>query len=394
MHILLIHQYYCPSGGGGNDRSRAFAQYFSRQGHKVSVLTSQAKFPVESQSKQVFTYNDAGVEVTAIPLPDPHMQGYWTRIYTYWSFMQACKRISRKLPKPDCIYACSTPLTAAEAGRIIARKFQVPFIFEVQDVWPDVAYGMGIIRNRGFKYILDWATRRLYQQADHIIALSEDMLPQIQRLADVKSKISVFPNGTDIHLFQPLTREKSLADRIEFVYAGTVGRANDVQQLTDALRILKNKNRKNIYLRIIGRGNRYLQVKRSSEDLSDMIVWHPPVSKSEVANLLAQSDIGVVCFAPYPALESNSANKFFDYLASGLPVLINYGGWQAKVLEENACGMSVPAGNPEALAQAMEVLADDVEKRKEMGINARKLAVLKYDRTLLAQEVLEVIQSL
>jgi glycosyltransferase involved in cell wall biosynthesis len=390
MHILMLHQYYCPPAGSGNDRTRDFAQYFHQAGCKVTVITSQARFPVALRSQSVFDQVIEGVRVIACPLPDPHPLNYARRLKVYASFFCFALRTGKGIHDVQKVYACSTPLTVGEVGRRIAKYHKIPYLYETQDVWPDALYGMGIVRSKLLQHFLDWATRRIYQQAHHIIALSDDMVPQICRLGDFHAKINVVPNGTDTQLFTPNLKSDTESDFV-FVYAGAIGRANDIMQLMDAIRILAAQNIQGIRVLIIGNGNRYAQVRAAAKGLDNYITWENSMPKSEVAIRIQNAHAGVVCFAPFTVLQANSANKFFDYLSAGLPVLINYGGWQASVLAQYDCGISAPAGNPEALAKAMQQLAADRKKSSEMGLNARLLALRLYDRKMLAQQVLNLI---
>lgn len=390
MNILLIHQYYCPEGGIGNDRTRQFAEYFASMGHTVTVLTTTARFQV-SESSGELDIQKGNVRIMACPVPDTHNRNYTDRIRLFFSFYRFALRKSSSISKPDIVYACSTPLTAAEAGRIIARRFKVPFVFEIQDVWPDAAYGMGIIRNLVLKWILDRLTRRLYRDADRLIALSEDMVPLVERLGDFGSKTVVIPNGTDIDLFQPGQEKKEGPFR--FIYAGAMGRANGLEQLIEAVRILALNGTPAFRILMVGGGNRYSALRRQATGLEDWFEWIPEMPKAQVAVLMQQADAGIVCFAPVRELESNSANKFFDYLACGLPVVLNYGGWQARLLRTEHCGYSVQAGNPQLFAEMLLTVSQNQQYCKEMGENARKLAVSRFDRRLLATQVQELLNQ-
>lgn len=387
MNILLIHQYYCPEGGTGNDRTRQFSEYFASEGHTVTVLTTTARFPIPEASGEL-DIQQGKIRIMACPVPDTHNRNYSDRIRLFFSFYRFALRKVSSIPRPDIVYACSTPLTAAEAGRVIARRFGVPFIFEIQDVWPDAAYGMGIIRNPVLKWVLDRLTRRLYRDADRLIALSEDMVRLVERLGNFASKMAVIPNGTDIDLFQPGQEKKEGPFR--FIYAGAMGRANGLEQLVEAARILSRKGAPVFRILMVGGGNRYAALRHQAIGLEDWFEWIPEMPKAQVARLMREVDAGIVCFAPVRELESNSANKFFDYLASGLPVVLNYGGWQARILRDENCGYSAPPGNPLLLADTLYQVSLHRDQLKAMRENARNLAVSRFDRRHLAAQVLEV----
>lgn len=133
-----------------------------------------------------------------------------------------------------------------------------------------------------------------------------------------------------------------------------------------------------------GKLKRALQARAGTDGL-DNVVFHPPVPKPKLAGLMAEADIGMQILANVPAFYyGTSPNKFFDYIASGLPVLNNYPGWLASMIEESGCGYVVPPESPAAFADALIDAADHREKLLAMGERARQLAVGRFDRSQLA----------
>ena len=108
-----------------------------------------------------------------------------------------------------------------------------------------------------------------------------------------------------------------------------------------------------------------------SEDL-DNIVFHDPVSKLDLAGLMASVDVGLQVLANVPAFYfGTSPNKFFDYISAGLSVINNYPGWLADMILKNNCGFVVPPENPKKFADALEIAALEKPKLADMGYNAR-----------------------
>jgi glycosyltransferase involved in cell wall biosynthesis len=150
-------------------------------------------------------------------------------------------------------------------------------------------------------------------------------------------------------------------------------------------------------LDVYGWGNRWDECQQlvSELGLKGSIIFHSPIPKNDLPAKLWTADIGLLTMSDFAVLEANSANKFYDYLAAGLPVLINYEGWQAQYLRQHACGWSTPQGNPEALAaQLSEALRCPAETRQAMGQRGRKLAVERFDRRDLALRTLELLTRL
>lgn len=166
------------------------------------------------------------------------------------------------------------------------------------------------------------------------------------------------------------------------IFAGTHGMANGLDAVLDAAAVLKRRDRNDIKLLLIGNGKlkAQLQARATREDLSN-VVFHDPVTKARLAGLMQATDIGMQILANVPAFYyGTSPNKFFDYIAAGLPVLNNYPGWLSDMIEAENCGYAVPPADPEAFADALEQAAGERERLKEMGQNARQLASNQFDR--------------
>lgn len=398
MKILYLHQYYLPPGGSGNDRSRSLAAYWTQQGAEVSVVTSTASFPAGWQQRLgaelleggIYRYRDGQVNVYVLDVPYNHMMRYSSRVQAFIEFYRKILRALPRLPRHDIIYASSTPPCVGEAGRQAARKWKLPFIFETVDVWPDVPKGMGIIRNPLLLYWLDSRVNRIYSESSHVASLSPGMRDQVLSHGVDPNKVTVSFNGTDIDRFVPsATKPDGPAIAL---YAGTVGVANDVSQVVRVAKMLESEP--DIVFHVLGNGNDFPRVKAVADELKPTnLKFLPPVPKEEVGRLFAEASIGVVCFAPYPVLEANSANKYYDYCACGVPVVINYGGWQAEALRANDAGLSSPMGDLAAFANNIRTLGRDPAMRKRMGENARTLACREYDRRKIAADLLKIMDN-
>lgn len=395
MHILYLHQYYCPEGGWGNDRSADFARHWVAAGHRVTVITTTAYFPPEhpAHRAQRYQFVEHGVEVEVWRVPYGQEMGYLRRAWAFVQFFLCLLLLRRR--KVDLIYASTTPPTVALAGAWLSRRWRCPWVLEVVDVWPEVPVGMGILRQRMLIGAMQAVMRHCYLSADQIVALSEGMRDLILPYGTGPARIHVFENGTNVATFSATTREtREESAPVRLVYAGAFGRANAVGQLLDAAERLQHLSPR-WQLHLYGNGSeRDGLAQRLAQSPIPGVSLHSSVSKQQMPAVLAAADIGLVSFAPHPVLETNSANKFFDYLAAGLPVVLNYQGWQARVLDEHMAGLSAPQGDLTAFVKQLERLITDAELRKRMGVNAHQLAAARYDRALLSQQLLELFGQL
>ncbi|MFW5659240.1 MAG: glycosyltransferase family 4 protein [Bacteroidota bacterium] len=370
--------------------------HWQTAGAHVEVVTSTAYFPEDHpavlSNKPAFVYDtDTGVRVHVLPVAYTQKMGFRQRIQAFTNFYYSAKRYAKQLARPDIIYASSTPLTVAQLGHDLGKRWQVPWVFEAVDVWPDVPIGMGILTNPVLKSTLNHRTNKLYRSAHTIFALSPGMREQILSHGVPPAKVHVSYNGTEPERFHPQT---AIDEQVQLVYAGALGRANAVGELVGCWAALCDKDetvRNAAALTIYGFGAQAEAIKRQVAEQRERgvpISFEGKLPKAELAEALGQFDVGICWFADYPVLEANSANKFYDYLAAGLPVLTNYAGWQGKVLGDHKCGLSSPQGQREAFQDNLRRLIMDAALRQSYSTNARKLAVQQFDRRQIAADLL------
>ena len=170
--------------------------------------------------------------------------------------------------------------------------------------------------------------------------------------------------------------------------------ANGLHAVLDAAHELKQRGRSDIKFLLVGDGKSKDGLReRATHEQLDNVLFHDNVSKEKIPGLLAGADVGLQILANVPAFYyGTSPNKFFDYLAAGLPVVNNYPGWVAELIEEHQCGKAVPPDNPQAFADALIALADDPEQRRAMGRAARGLAESQFDRENLSDRFVNVLE--
>ncbi len=290
----------------------------------------------------------------------------------------------------DLVFATTTPLTAGIPG-IAARWLRgKPFVFEVRDLWPELPRAMGVIRNPLVLWaigVLEWAS---YRSAHRLVGLSPGIVEGIAHRGVTRDRIASVPNGCDLGIFagevQPWRPAEVGATDLMAVFAGTHGIANGLDAVLNAAAELKRRGRDDIKLVLIGQGKLKAGLQaRAERDGLDNVLFHDPVNKAKLAGLMAATDLGLQVLANVPAFYyGTSPNKFFDYIAAGLPVLNNYPGWLAEMITESRCGFAVPPENPVAFADALEQAAADRDALKAMGQRGLALAEAQFDRIKLA----------
>ena len=252
---------------------------------------------------------------------------------------------------------------------------------------------MGVIRNPivlGAMSVLEYAS---YRSADRCVALAPGIAEGIARRGVPPERIVMVPNGCDIGIFGTQASQAWRPDGVfpgdlMAVYAGTHGQANGLDAVLNAAAVLKSRQLTAIKIVLVGDGRQKPQLAQRVEDegLSNVIML-PPVPKERLAGLMAAADLGLQSLANVPAFYyGTSPNKFFDYIAAGRPVLINYPGWLAEIIVTHDCGFVAVPDDPAAFANALEAAANDRAALQLKGRNSARLARAEFDRHRLADQ--------
>jgi glycosyltransferase involved in cell wall biosynthesis len=393
MHILYIHQHFSTRHGSTGTRSYEMAKALLQQGHRVTMVCgSYAQGTTGLTGKFRFGQRRGivdGIEIIEFNLYYDNRMSFNQRLLAFTKFSIGSIVIALS-ERTDIIFASSTPLTASIPG-IFAKFFRKkPFVFEVRDLWPELPRAMGIVKNPIIVSLMLALERLSYKSADRIIGLSPGIVDGISKRSVPLTKIRMIPNGCDLDLFDSIHKPwRPVAvndEQILAIYSGTHGKANGLNALLDAAIELKLLGRKDIAIVLVGDGmEKQKLIDRSYAENIDNITFLDPMPKTQLAGLLAGADIGLQILQDIPAFYfGTSPNKFFDYIASGLPSLTNYPGWVSDLIDENNCGFSVQPNNPRDLANALIQASENRETLIKMGRNARDLAETKFNRDKLA----------
>lgn len=402
MKVLYFHQHFVTPHGAGAIRSYAMARRLIERGHQVTMVCGSMSGgntgltgPYENGQRRGLV---DGIDVIELNLAYSNHDGLLKRAFTFLKF--AWRSVLLALREPcDLVFATTTPLTAGIPG-IAARWLRgKPFVFEVRDLWPELPRAMGVISNPVVLWamgVLEWAS---YHSAHRLVGLSPGIVEGITHRGIARERITLVPNGCDLDLFaqevSPWRPDGVAATDLMAVFAGTHGLANGLGAVLNAAAELQRRGRNDIKLLLIGNGKLKpaLQERAASEGLSN-VIFHSPVNKARLAGLMASTDVGLQVLANVPAFYfGTSPNKFFDYIAAGLPVLNNYPGWLADMIRNNGCGFAVQPDDAAAFANALEQAADDRAALKVMGQNGHVLAKREFDRNVLADQWVQWVEK-
>jgi glycosyltransferase involved in cell wall biosynthesis len=405
LHILYVHQYFGTPAGSSGTRSYEFARALIARGHHVTMVCGSADRSESGLTSPFLNRRRAGVvdgiSVVEYQIGSSNADSLWTRAAKFGGFAMAASReaLSRRY---DLIFTTSTPLTVAipgALGRIVRGK---PFVFEVRDLWPELPIALGLKSPSAILAMrcLEWIG---YKSARRVVALAPGIAEGVARLGVPKSAIASVPNGCDLELFDAFEAKHASAlwpDRItpgDFVgvFAGAHGLANGLGALIPVAKILKDKDRHQIKLLLIGSGGEKAKLVADAKAQNlDNLVFCNPIPKTDLIPVIKGADVGLQILANVEAFyRGTSPNKFFDYLAAGRPVLINYPGWLAEFVREKDCGFVVSPDDPQAFADALIAAADRRGDLAEIGARARRLGESEFARDILAAKFVTTLED-
>lgn len=399
MKLVYVHQYFNTPEDSGGTRSYEQAKRMSAAGIDVHVVTSDR----QGRTGGWTTETVDGVVVHRLPVPYRNDMSYPRRVGAFARFAIAATRRVLAL-RGDVVYATSTPLTVAIPALACRMLRGTPYVFEVRDLWPEVPIALGAIRSPALKRAAQLLERTAYRRAAHVVALSPGMADGVRRAGGGGVPVSVVPNACDSWLAEPDSGEvrefrrrtfPGLGDRPTAVYAGTFGLLNGVDYLVEIALELRRANSR-AALVAAGGGAQFDAVQaaaRRAGVLDENLFVMARIPKREIPLLLGMADACMSLFIDQPAMWSNSANKFFDALAAGRAVIVNYGGWQAELVEREKAGIRIPARDAVVAAGCIDRLLADRKILLRMGAAARALGAREFDRDVLSAQVVSIVRD-
>jgi glycosyltransferase involved in cell wall biosynthesis len=397
MHIAVFSQYHtspdCPATSRHYTLLAEIAQH-----HRVTLLTTPAWR--SQQLTQQWPWVPPGVELLEAAIPYDNKMGPARRALAFAQYAAWAVRAGRRIARPDVVWGISTPLTAAWAAARVARHWGVPWVFEVQDLWPSFPVAMGAVPTALARRQLFALEKRLYESAAHVVPLSPDMSAYVAGLGIAPAKITTLLNGTDLGLaaratpaaVAALRQAQGLAGQRVMLYAGTFGRANDMPTVVAAAEALVAADPAVTFL-FLGHGYFAPLVAAAAARWPGRIRLVGGQPRHTVFTWFALADVAVVSFLGLPVLDANSPAKLYDALAVGTPVVVTNQGWTKRLVEEHGCGWYAPAGNAAALAGQLRAALAHPGTLAAAGARGRMLAQQQFDRVALAAHMRRLLEQ-
>jgi glycosyltransferase involved in cell wall biosynthesis len=396
VRVTYLHQYFSTRDGTTGTRSYEFARRMVEAGHTVTVITSTAQLPAALAGRHEAEVD--GIRLRIVDVPYHNHMRLRERLASFLRFAVGASVDAVRTPA-DVVIATSTPLTIAIPGLAARVARRAPMVFEVRDLWPSAPIALGALRNpvlRSAARALEWCA---YHGARRVIALSPGMADGVAARGIPRSRITVIPKACDRDLFDvPAETGAEFRARMGIApdaplvaYTGALGRLNDVAYLADVARATQ-AIAPDVRFLVIGEGQGREGLVKRARGLANFALADP-VPKRDVPAILSAATVATSLFARGPVMTVNSANKFFDALAAGRPLAINYDGWHRRLLDESGAGIWLDPLDPAAAARALAAFVHDPARLAAAREASARLAREQFDRDQLAEAFIAVVTN-
>jgi colanic acid biosynthesis glycosyl transferase WcaI len=410
VKILYVSQYFPPEMGAPAARADELSRHWARMGHDVTVLTGFPNHPTgvvpedwRGRLHQLL-YRETlhGVHVVRTWLwPLPNRKAH-ERIRNYASFCVSAAISGLALHRPQVIIATSPQLLCALSGWWLAFWKRVPFVFEVRDLWPESLAAVGAGNERTLLHrTLGAIAGFLYRCADRIVVVTPAFKDHLIRYWNVPAaKISIVENGVETDLFRldpaamEVRKQLRLEGRFLICYIGTMGNAHGLETLIPAAEELRTALPNAMFL-LIGEGaekERIVELAALRGLTNIQFLSQQP--REQIPAYVSAADLCLVMLKKTELFKTVIPTKLLEYMACERPVVVAVDGQARQIVEEAGGGVFVEPENNKALVKAILDLAEDSERRQQMGASGRQYIVSKFSREKTAQDYITVLESL
>lgn len=393
-------------------RAAELAHHWSRVGHDVSILTGFPNHPTgvvppEWRSRlRRLTIREQVCEVDvfrtwlwALPNRKSH-----ERMRNYASFCLSAALRGMTVPRSDVIIATSPQLLVGLAGWWIAFSRQIPFVFEVRDLWPESLTAVGIgSQDSLLHHALAGIAGFLYEHADRIVGVTPAFKDRLIEDWNVPpEKISIVENGVETELFAPvsdrriseLRKELNAEGKFIVSYIGTMGNAHGLETLLESASQLQDHCPQVLFL-LIGEGAEKQRIKTLAEsrDLRNCLFLDQQ-PREIIPDFISASDTCLVLLKKTDVFKTVIPTKMLEFMSCARPVILGVDGQARQIVEADGAGIAIEPENSAALTGAIQWLLSHRELGRAMGQKGRQYIVRNFSRASTAKKYITVLEKL
>jgi colanic acid biosynthesis glycosyl transferase WcaI len=392
-------------------RASELARHWAEAGHEVSVLTGFPNHPTgvvppewRTRLRHLFYRERVGrVDVFRTWLwPLPNRKAH-ERMRNYASFCISAALRGMTLPRPDVIISSSPQLLVGLSGWWISFTRQVPFVFEVRDLWPESLTAVGVgDENSLLHHVLAAIAKFLYERSDRIVVVTPAFREHLMRHWRVpEEKIAIVENGVETDLFAPassasndaLRRDLGAEGKFLASYIGTMGNAHGLETLlTSAAQLQHNRN---VLFLLLGEGAEKERIKTlaQSRGLTN-VRFLDQQPREKIPAFISASDACLVLLKKTEVFKTVIPTKMLEFMSCARPVILGVDGQARQILEEAGAGIVIEPENAVALVAAISQLSSNRELGTAMGEKGREHILRNFSRHRTAEKYLALLESL
>ncbi len=399
MQILFLTHYFLPEVNAPATRTFEHARRWVEQGHQVTIVTCAPNCP----TGVVFPgYCNAwrteesiqGIRVIRVWSYLTANKGFFKRTLNFLSYMLTAVWCAVRLRNIDLVVATSPQFFCGWAGVLCHWIRGWPFVLEIRDIWPESIVTVGAMKRSRLMAFLEWLERRMYAAADHIVTVGDGYKEQLLTRNVPPEKISVVPNGVDISRVRPRPANPELRRRWQadgkFVcaYVGTVGMAHGLDVVLEAAEKLRQSGRDDVQFWIVGDGAERARLEQTAKDRNlTSITFTGLVSKDQIDDVTASSDACLVHLRGTELFGTVIPSKVFETMALNIPIIMGVRGQAQEIVLNGRGGVAMIPDDADSLLACI----DQVRSERSRFTQGRDYAARHYDRTVLADRMLEVL---
>jgi glycosyltransferase involved in cell wall biosynthesis len=379
--LLVLNQYYAPGFEATayllSQLCAALAADFD-----VTVITGKLAIPRADPGRTTVD----GVEVVRVRSTAFDRSNLPLRALNYATYLVASLRAGLFARKPDVVLCMTDPPVIADVALAIARRFRAPLVVVSQDVFPEIAVELKRLENKALVELLRRLIAFYLRRADRVVAIGDTMRERLEQKGAPSERITVIPNWVDTEAIKPApkdndwSRQHDLAEKFVVMHSGNVGHAQNLDALVRSTTFLRDLD--DLAVAIIGGGARYAELVELVERLEADHVRFLDYQPRELLSLsLSAADVHVVGLAR--GLSGYVVpSRLYGILAAGRPAIVaaDAESETARVVQQEGCGVVVPPGRPELLAEVLRAAHDGELDLAEMGRRGREYVVREADR--------------